>query len=148
MDHRLWTIDKNHDMKKEEVPQDLSSLGKITKEVCYATDESGNYVKELSKGWEVKITALDTAWSDIEMRMQTAREKVEKNEASPLLFFMERALMDMSILAGYTGFWKWQIKRHLKPAVFAKLTEKKLQRYADVFNVSIGDLKSMNVNEA
>jgi hypothetical protein len=141
-------MEKKRDMKKEEVPQDLSSLGKITKEVCYATDESGNYVKELSKGWEVKITALDTAWDDIELRVHAAKEKVEKKEASPLLFFMERALMDISILAGYTGFWKWQIKRHLRPAVFNQLPEKKLQRYADVFNVSIGDLKSMNVNEA
>ena len=131
-------------MKKEDVPQDLSSLGKITKEVCYATDSSGKYTKELSRGWEVKITALDAAWSDIENRMTAAKEKVKKGEASPLLFFMERALMDISILAGYTGFWKWQIKRHLRPDVFIKLTDKKLQRYADVFNVSIADLKSMD----
>jgi hypothetical protein len=134
-------------MKKEDVPQDLSSLGRITKEVCYATDESGKYVKELSHGWEVKITALDAAWGDIEIRMANAKEKVLNKKASPLLFFMERALMDITILAGYTGFWKWQIKRHLKPEIFEKLSDKKLQRYADVFTVSIGDLKSMNVHE-
>lgn len=135
-------------MKKEDVPQDLSALGKITKEVCYATDASGKYVKELSQGWGVKITALDTAWGDIEVRMATAKEKVLNKEASPLLFFMERSLMDTAILAGYTGFWKWQIKRHLKPGVFKKLSDKKLQRYADVFNVTIGELKNMNMNEA
>lgn len=130
-------------MKKEEVPQDLSSLGKITKEVCYATDESGKYVKALSRGWDVKITALDAAWGDISERVAAAREKVLAGEASPLLFFMERALMDVPILAGYTGFWKWQIRRHLRPGVFADLSDKKLQRYADVFNVRIEDLKSM-----
>ncbi len=105
-------------MKKEEVPQDLSSLGKITKEVCYATDASGKYIQELSQGWEVKITALDAAWGDIEARMNAAKERVLKNEISPLLFFMEKALMDTSILAGYTGFWKFQIERHMKPGVF------------------------------
>ena len=135
-------------MKKEDVPQDLSSLGRITKEVCYATDGSGKYVKELSRGWEVKINALNAAWEDIEVRMTVAKGKVLNSEASPLLFFMERALMDITILAGYTGFWKWQIKRHLKPTVFNKLSDKKLQRYAEVFNVGIADLKSMNVNEA
>jgi len=135
-------------MKKEEIPQDLSSLGKITKEVCYAVDGSGKYVTELSRGWEVKINALDVAWDDIEGRKTAAKEKVRRNEASPLLFFMERALMDITILAGYTGFWKWQIKRHLRPEVFDKLSDKKLQRYADVFNVGIENLKSMNVNEA
>jgi len=48
-------------------------------------------------------------------------------EASPILFFIEYRLMDISILASYTGFWKWQIKKHLKPAVFNQLTEKKTQ---------------------
>ncbi|HYM94607.1 MAG TPA: hypothetical protein VET23_10740 [Chitinophagaceae bacterium] len=131
-------------MKKEDVPQDLSSLGKITKEVCYATDNSGKYVTELSKGWEIKITALDTAWQDIEGRIAAARKKVLNGEASPLLFFMEQGLMGIGILASYTGFWKWQIKRHLKPAVFKKLSEKKLQRYAEIFNVSVDGLKNMN----
>ena len=135
-------------MKKEDIPQDLSSLGRITKEVCYATDNSGKYVTELSRGWDIKITALDAAWQDIEGRITAAREKVLNKEASPLLFFMERALMDIGILADYTGFWKWQIKRHLKPGVFNNLSDKKLQRYSEVFNVSVDDFKNMNVHEA
>ncbi len=135
-------------MKKEDVPQDLSSLGKITREVCYATDSSGKYGTELSKGWDVKITALDLAWDDIEGRIAAARQKVLNNEASPLLFFMEKGLMDAGLLAGYAGLWKWQVKRHLKPAVFKSLPDKTLQRYADVFGVSIDDLKNMNVHEA
>lgn len=135
-------------MKKEDVPQDLSPLGKITKEVCYATDVSGKYSKELSQGWEVKITALDIAWGDIQVRMDAAKQKVLNNEASPLLFFMEKALMNISILAGYTGFWKFQIERHMKPAVFKKLSDKTLQRYADVFNISIVNLKKKDLDEA
>ena len=134
-------------MKKDEVPQDLSALGKITNEVCYATDSSGKYVKALSSGWDVKITALDVAWGDIEKRIAAAREQVLRNNASPLLFFMEYRLMDIGILADYTGFWKWQIKSHLKPAAFNKLSEKKLEKYAEAFNVRIEDLKSMTVHE-
>src|SRR5258706_15948015 len=105
-------------MKKEDIPQDLSSLGKITKEVCYATDQSGKYVTELSRGWEVKIAALDTAWQEVRERVETARQKVSNNQASPLLFFMERGLMDIPMVAAYTGFWKWQVKRQLKPVPF------------------------------
>jgi hypothetical protein len=134
-------------MKKEDIPQDLSALGKITREVCYVTDEKGNYTTELSRGWEVKITALDTAWKDIDTRIAEARQKVMNREASPLLFFMERVLMDVPILAGYTGFWKWQVKRHLRPAIFDQLSERKLRRYAEVFNVSLEELRSMNVHE-
>jgi hypothetical protein len=61
---------------------------------------------------------------------------------------MEYRLMDIGILSDYTGFWKWQIKRHLKPEVFKRLSEKKLQKYAEAFNVSAEDLKTMTVHEA
>jgi hypothetical protein len=135
-------------MKKEDVPQDLGALGKLTNEICYATDSSGKYVTALSRGWDVKISALDTAWDEVSERINAAKQKVLNNEASPLLFFMEKGLMDVYILAGYTGFWAWRVKRHLKPNVFKKLTDKQLKRYAEVFNVTIDDLKTMNVHEA
>lgn len=134
-------------MKKENVPQDMSALGKITKEVCYAVDESGKYATQLSSGWEVKKEALDVAWQDIHERVAAARQKVQNKETSPLLFFMEYRLMDLALLASYTGFWQWQIKRHLKPEIFHKLTDKKLKKYADAFNVSVADMKTMNVHE-
>jgi hypothetical protein len=134
-------------MKKENIPQDPSALDNFTKEVCYAVDSSGNYVTELSRGWEVKSTALDVAWKDIEQRITAARQKVLDKEASPLLFFMELRLMDAGIVSAYTGFWKWQVRRHLKPAVFEKLSEKKLQQYAAAFNVSVTELKTMDVHE-
>jgi hypothetical protein len=137
-------LEKTIVMKKEEVPQDLGSLGKVTKEICYATDESGKYTTELSQGWEVKTGALDVAWQDIEERVAAAREKVLRREASPLLYFMELKLMDIGVLAGYTGFWKWQVRRHLRPAVFKKLSPGKLSRYAKVFDVSVNDFFTLN----
>lgn len=126
----------------------MGALGKITKEVCYATDSSGKYTTELSTGWEVKKDALDVAWKDVEKRIAAARQKVENGEASALLFFMEYRLMDVTILSDYTGFWKWKIKRHLKPGVFENLSERKLQKYAEAFNVKVDDLKTMTINEA
>jgi hypothetical protein len=134
-------------MKKEEIPQDDGALNKLTKEVVYAVDSSGNYSTELSTGWDVKTKALDVAWEDIQQRIEDARRKVLNNEASPILYFIELRLMDIGIVAAYTGFWKWTIKRHLKPSVFKQLSEKKLQQYADAFNVSVEELKTMNIHE-
>jgi len=134
-------------MKKEDVPQDPGSLGKVTKELCYATDETGKYTTELSQGWEVKTGALDVAWQDIAERVAAAKAKVLRQEASPLLYFMELKLMDVAVLAGYTGFWKWQVRRHLRPVVFSKLSERKLCRYAEIFEVSVSDLISLNGHE-
>jgi hypothetical protein len=134
-------------MKKEEIPQDLGALGKITGEVVYAVDETGKYTTVLSNGWEVKSSALDVAWKDVEQRIQAAHEKVIRKEASPILFFMELRVMDIGIVAAYTGFWKWQVKNHLKYTVFQKLPEKKLDRYAALFEVSPEELKTMKVHE-
>ena len=134
-------------MKKEEIPQDDGALNKLTKEVVYAIDSSGNYSTELSTGWDVKSQALDAAWQDIEQRIENAKRQVLNNEASPILYFMELRLMDIGIVAAYTGFWKWTIKQHLKPLVFKKLPEKKLQQYADAFNVTVAELKTMNLHE-
>jgi hypothetical protein len=130
-------------MKKEEIPQDLGALGKITGEVVYAVDESGKYGTALSNGWEVKSSALEVAWKDVEQRIEMARQKVINKEASPILFFMELRVMDIGIVSAYTGFWKWQVKRHLKYPVFEKLSEARLAKYAALFEVSVQDLKSM-----
>ncbi|MEO6315788.1 MAG: hypothetical protein ABIU63_01985 [Chitinophagaceae bacterium] len=134
-------------MKKEDIPQHDGALNKLTREMVYAVDSNGQYTTALSTGWEVKATALDVAWEDIELRIAAARQKVLNKEASPLLFFMELRLMDTGIVSAYTGFWNWQVKRHLKPAIFEKLSENKLQRYATAFNVSVTELKTMEVHE-
>lgn len=134
-------------MKKSEIPQDPSALGRITKELQYAVDDKGNYSTELSNGWEVKASALDITWKDIESRTNEAKKKVESGDASPLLYFMELRIMDLPTLAAYTGFWQWQIKRHLKPGVFKKLSEKKLAKYAEAFDISVDELKTMNIHE-
>lgn len=133
-------------MKKEDIPQDHGALSKFTKELCYAVDSSGNYVTALSTGWEVKAKALDVAWEDIDKRIADVKQKVLNKEASPLLYFMELRLMDLIILSAYTGFWQWQIKRHMKPGVFEKLSSSKLEKYAKAFNVTPEELKTMNVN--
>ncbi|MEI7597330.1 MAG: hypothetical protein WCK02_16395 [Bacteroidota bacterium] len=130
-------------MKQTETPQDSSALDNYFKEVCYAVNDEGKYAKVLSTGWEVKTSAMNVAWNDIEKRIEDAKQKIERGEASPILFFMELRIMDIGILAAYTGFWSWQVKRHLKPSVFNKLSSKKLQKYATLFEVSIEELKSM-----
>ncbi len=134
-------------MKKEEIPQDDGALNKLTKEIVYAVDGAGNYTTELSTGWDVKSTALDIAWQDIDNRIENAKQKVLQQKASPILYFMELRLMDISILAAYTSFWQWTIKRHLKPSAFKKISESKLQQYAKAFNVTVEELKTMKLNE-
>lgn len=132
-------------MKKEELPQDKSPLENFTREVCYVKNKDGKYQTELSTGWEAKSVALDNAWEEINRRVEEAKQDVLKGKVSPVVYFLELKLMDLPVLKGYTGFRGWQIKRHMKPSVFKKLSESKLKRYADAFDVSVETLKNFNI---
>ncbi|MCW3082812.1 MAG: hypothetical protein JWP12_178 [Bacteroidetes bacterium] len=129
-------------MKKEELPQDKSALASMTRELMYVKDKEGKYTTDLSTGWEVKKDALDNAWDDIRERVEEARLAVKNGEKSPICYFMELRIMDVIVLSGYTGFWGFTIKRHMKPSVFKSLSEKKLDIYAQAFNISIDELKN------
>ena len=128
-------------MKKEDLPQDQSALEGITRDLCYVKDSNGKYTTDLSKGWEVKKQALDNAWNDINERVTDAAKLVAKEEISPIYYFMEKKLMDLTLLSAYTGFWKFNIKRHFKPSVFKSLSDKTLQSYANAFEISLNELK-------
>ncbi|WP_439557009.1 hypothetical protein [Dyadobacter sp.] len=129
-------------MKKEDLPQDTGALEKFTREVCYVKNEDGKYETALSKGWEVKKLALDSAWEDVNERVEEARQAVIRGEKSPIYYFMELRLMDLTVLSGYTGIFSFFIKRHLKPAVFKNLSERKLEKYARAFDITVDSLKN------
>lgn len=134
-------------MKKDEVPQDESSLAAVNmRELCYATDEEGNYTTALSAGWEPKAIALSNALEDIKERTALALQQLKENKVSPIAYFMEFNKMDVAVLSGYTGIWQWRIKRHLKPAVFMGLSNNTLKKYADAFLLTTDELKNFTGN--
>lgn len=124
-------------MKKSEIPQDKS----VFTDLYYAVDEKGNYTTATSSGWDPKKIALDNAIRQVHERTEEARKRVLDGLASPIEFYMEKNKMDVNILASYSGIWKWRVRRHLKPSIFRKLSKKTLHIYADVFDISIDELK-------
>lgn len=134
-------------MEKENVPQDKSNLTKNNvKELLYATDENGNYTTTLSTGWEPKTIALSNSIEEINERIAEAKQQVEIGEVSPISYYMEVNKMDLTILASYVGMWKWRVKRHFKPATFAKLNDSILKKYADAFSISVSELKNFKTD--
>lgn len=133
-------------MRKEDVPQDESSLSKANlKEVVYAVDKEGKYGKELSSGWDAKTVALNKSLELIEEQIQEAIQKIKKGELSPIAYYMELKRMDVVVLSGYVGFWQWKVKRHLKAKIFKKLSDNILKKYAEVFEISIEELKNPKI---
>lgn len=130
-------------MKINEVPQDSEEYkGKSEiRKILYATDSDGDYTTINSDGWEVENLATKQAWEEIEERLLEHESNVRKGKISPIAYFMEKSLMDISMLAKYMGVWKWTIKKHFKPSNFARLNDQVLEKYATIFNITVEELK-------
>lgn len=129
-------------MKKKDVPQDPGIIEDYGYELCYAVDSNGEYDLVPSIGWEPKNIANDQAWEVIHNEVATALEGIINGSLSPIAYYMVKHQMDVGLLANYSGFYKWQVRRHLKPEIFKRLKEKVLVTYATLFHVSINELKS------
>lgn len=129
-------------MKKDEVPQDGDNLHHGTfKQLFYAVDNAGDYTTASSVGWEPENVAMDQAWEEVEKRVAEARARVESGEASPIAYYMERTLLDLPLLASKAGKFGWQVKRHMKPRVFKKLSAGMIARYAGIFGIPAETLR-------
>jgi hypothetical protein len=130
-------------MDINEVPQDQADYqGRDqVRRLMYATDKEGKYTGVNSVGWDPEHVALKQAWEDVNDTLAETREQIKQGELSPLAWFMQKQLMDVSLLARYAGKWQWQVRRHLRPAGFKKLDARMLQRYAAIFNITPEELQ-------
>ncbi len=128
-------------MKRDQVPQDDAKLMEgRSREVCYAVDENGNYVKVHSTGWEPKNAALLQAWEQINDQLKEACDLVKSGKASPLAVFMAKSMFDLKLLSEYTHIPKRKIKEHLEPRNFRNLDEMTLKTYAEAFSITVDEL--------
>ncbi len=130
-------------MKEDKVPQDNSSTYSGHKKLVYAVDGSGHYKGVKSSGWDVESYATQMAVDELESQTEDAYQDVKNGLASPLKYHMLKLRFDLVSLAQATGLFQWQIKRHLKPSVFNNLSDKKIQRYCDVFAITPEQLKKL-----
>lgn len=132
-------------MKEKEVPQDDANMmqGKF-REPVYSLNEDGNYTTVKSVGWDPKNAVMQQAWDNINEKVEETKQKVINGQLSPIAYYMEKNIMDISLLSKYMGLWKWTIKKHLKPKKFNKLPEDLILQYADIFNITPEQLKDIN----
>lgn len=129
-------------MKISDVPQDQGMIGEYGREVCYAVDSDGKYTLSQSLGWEPKNIVNSQAWDTISEETEKALELARQEQISPIAVYQAKHQMDLSLLAQYVGMTKWRVKRHLKPKVFNKLSDKILLRYCDVFGTTPDELRN------
>lgn len=131
-------------MKTNEVPQDKRDFkeGDKIHKLMYAVDKDGKYTGVNSAGWEAENFATKQAWDAIDEELSETADKVKKGELSPIAYYMHKCLMEISLLAKYVGKWQWQVKKHMKPSGFSKLSPAMLNKYAQAFNITVEELTS------
>jgi hypothetical protein len=129
-------------MKENEVPQELGALGGLT-ELCYATDEEGNYTTLQSVGWDVKTTAIRASMVLFAEQMEEARQQALSGKRSALPYYMLKNRMDYGVLAASVGLPVWLVKLHSRPFFFKRLSKRRLAQYAEVLGITVEELTSM-----
>ncbi|MBN2645404.1 MAG: hypothetical protein JXR59_08030 [Desulfuromonadaceae bacterium] len=129
-------------MRKQDVPQDVGVF-ESESVVNYALDGEGRYCLTPTQGWMPVNEANRLAWEEIQQQLNLVRSQIAAGQLSSLAYYMSRALMDVSLLAQYSGFARWRVKRHLKPGPFSRLNAEQLAVYAWLFGVAPEALRQL-----
>lgn len=130
-------------MKIDQVPQDQGMIDGDRYEVCYAVNKEGHYVLVQSTGWEPKNVVNDQAWGLIKEKVAATAAKVRAGKLSPLAYHMVCNQMNVGLLSKYIPYGRLRVWRHLRPKVFHRLSSEELQPYADLFDLSVAELKKV-----
>ncbi len=108
--------------------------------ISYIADNNGN--QELVSGcmWQPVNIVNRQAWQVIEKQIECSKAKITGGRVSCLHYYMTANQMDIGLLAKYTGQPRWLVFLHMIPFFFNRLSERALNRYIEIFDVSGDDL--------
>jgi hypothetical protein len=127
-------------MRKTEVPQQNAKAFMGHSKLLYAVDEAGRYVPAPCNGWEAEEIVLDQAIAEYQRLAADAWARAKAGSTSALEYHMFRQRMDVVLLSQTTGYFKWRVRRHLKPGAFQRLPVSIRERYADALGVAAAEL--------
>jgi hypothetical protein len=130
-------------MKKDEVPQQTAKAFMGHSKALYALDENDEYRIVASSGWEAEEIVLDQAIAVFDQASLEAWSRAKNGLSSTLEFHMFKCRMDVLLLAQSTGFFQWQVRRHLRPEVFKSLSQSKQERYAEALGLTPAQLLTL-----
>jgi hypothetical protein len=122
-------------VKKGEVPQQNAKAFMGHSKLLYAVDEQGRYTPAPCNGWEAEEIVLDQAIAEYVRQAEDAWQRAKAGSASTLEYYMFKQRMDVVLLAQSTGFFKWTVRRDLKPGAFTRLSQARRKRYSDALGM-------------
>jgi len=131
-------------MRERDVPQEGNRSLAGHRKAVYAAGDDGRLRLVPTRGWEIEEIVTRQAVEDLERLTREARERALSGLSSPLEYHMYRARMDVALLSQASGMWRWRVRRHLKPAAFARLPLALKRRYAEALGISVETLEKVD----
>jgi hypothetical protein len=130
--------------------KDTSAADGITdglKIISYVANNKGS--QELVSGsmWDPVAIFNRQAWQVIEKQIEASKEKVASGRVSCLHYYMTANQMDTALLAKYTGQSRWLVRLHMVPFFFSRLRVGILEKYIEVFKISLNDLSPSTLKQ-
>ncbi len=122
------------------IPQEENSTLNGQKKVMYAKDSSGDF-QRVNYGSSAEEFATLSAVNEYKILENECLEEIKQGLSSPIKYFMYRNRMDLPTLCSGVGMFGFRVKRHLLMKHFLKLNDKILQKYAELFEISLEELK-------
>ena len=129
-------------MEKIFVPQEENKTINGQQKVMYAPNDDGQF-ETFKYGSSVEEYATSLAVEEYYILMEKSKQDILSSISSPIEYFMYKNRMDIPTLASIVGKFQITVKRHCKWKTFKKLNEKVLSQYADVFDITIEELKGL-----
>jgi hypothetical protein len=123
-------------MRPDEVPRESAPLLEGATKAAYVVGPDGRYQIVPNGGTEAEVAVTEAAVAWFEQMAAEARRRALAGESSPLEYHMWRQRHDPASLAQAAGYWRWRVRRHLRPKPFARLTDAQLARYAAALGVA------------
>ncbi|MCD4759129.1 MAG: hypothetical protein K8R39_12725 [Arcobacteraceae bacterium] len=130
-------------MKQIKIPNEENSTLDGHQKVMYAPNENGKF-QTFNYGSNIEEYATKLAVEEYKILQKECLENIKNNISSPIEYYMYKNRMDIPTLASVVGFFQFKVKRHLKAKYFRKLNDKILQKYSDIFGITINDLKGFS----
>ena len=107
--------------------------------ILFVEKEDGKY-EPVQTGSYLTKNFLD----DYELKRHHLEESLKKQilsgEVSPIYYFMVLEELTLSELAARAGIRKGKVRKHMQGSEFASITPDVLQKYADVFNITVPEM--------
>lgn len=109
-------------------------------QLVYYVEKEDNSYGAIISGSQLSANYLDDFWLKHKNLEQKLRTQIINSEISPIFYYMTLQEMGPKDLASRAGISYRKLQKVFKPEYFKKLSVKKIETFATIFNIPVANL--------